>query len=72
MFLKMRSIPELLLKSLKPIEKLLRIKYHTEDNLNPNEKRDLKKANVLSCPPDMAYMILSNSLTIIKNFIEVS
>ena len=53
------------------MESLLYLKHQGDEILTPGDKNDLKKGDLLLCPPDIAYPILSNNLSVLRTLIEV-
>jgi len=70
--LKIRSVPELLPKTYRALEKLFNIRSLNEEAITNRDSTTDKKSDLLFCPPDIAYAVLASNLNSIKNFTESS
>jgi len=70
--IRIRTINELSAKAHRCIEKLLSTRCAAEEGASPKYKRmESKKTELLTCPPDLVYSILTNNLYAIKESLEV-
>ena len=70
--MRIRGVSQLSPQTYKPVEKLLNLKFQPEEVLNIREEQYYsKKSDLLNCPPDIAFAILSNCLSTLKNIVEV-
>lgn len=69
--IRIRTINEHSQKAYSCIEKLLATRCAIEEGASPKYKRmESKKTELLNCPPDLVYSILTNNLSAIKEFLE--
>lgn len=70
--LRIRTINEHSARTFRCIEKLLTTRCAAEEGTSPTYKRmESRKTELLTCPPDLVYSILTTSLSVIRESLEV-